>query len=87
MSQDCNYTADIRCSQLFCKQEIKQSKTVNVSSLPKELLSKLASSLQKAVYLAQEKGTSSWLTALPVQEHGFSLHKTVFHDAIALCYG
>jgi len=27
-----------------------------------------------AVNLAQEKGTSSWLTALPIQEHGFSLH-------------
>jgi len=28
--------------------------------------------------LAQEKGASSWLIALPVQEHGFSLHKTAF---------
>ena len=30
---------------------------------------------------------SSWLTALPVQEHGFSLHKTAFQDALALRYG
>ena len=29
----------------------------------------------------------NWLTVLPVQEHGFTLHKTAFHDAIALQYG
>ena len=30
---------------------------------------------------------SNWFTVLPVQEHGFTLHKTAFHDAIALQYG
>ena len=40
-----------------------------------------------AVNLAQEKGASSWLTALPVQEHDISLHKTAFCDALALQYG
>jgi len=34
--------------------------------------------LQRAVTLAQEKDASSWLTMLPVQEYGFSLHKTTF---------
>ena len=34
--------------------------------------------------LVQEKGASSWLTALPIQEQGFSLHKTAFRDALAL---
>jgi len=37
--------------------------------------------LQRAVTLAQEKGASSWLTALPMQKHGFSLQKTTFRDA------
>jgi len=55
-----------------------------LSTFSKELLSKVTTSLQKAVQLAQEKGASSWLTALPVQEHGFSLHKTVFRDELAL---
>lgn len=31
--------------------------------------------------LAREKG---WLMALPLEEHGFTLHKSAFHDAIAL---
>ena len=30
---------------------------------------------------------SSWLTALPVEEFGFALHKGAFRDALALRYG
>ena len=37
--------------------------------------------------LASEKGASNWLTVLPLQEHNFTLHKTAFHDAVALRYG
>jgi len=33
------------------------------------------------------KEASSWLTALPLQEHGLVLHKSAFLDAFALCYG
>ena len=32
---------------------------------------------------AKEKGASTWLTVLPLVEHGFS----AFHDAMALRYG
>ena len=36
---------------------------------------------------ASEKGASAWLTTLPIEEHGFTLHKGAFRDALALCYG
>jgi len=39
------------------------------------------------VDFASVKGASSWLTALPLQEHGFALHKSAFLDALALRYG
>jgi len=41
------------------------------------------------LYIIQyaEKGSSSWLTALPLSEHGFSLHKGAFRDALCLRYG
>ena len=39
------------------------------------------------VNLAAEKGASSWLSVLPVAEHGFYLHKTAFRDAIYLRFG
>ena len=52
-----------------------------------DLHSQLPPQLQKAVDLAQEKGASIWLTALPLKEHGFTLHRAAFHDAMALRYG
>ena len=36
--------------------------------------------------IAQEKGASSWLTSLPIEEFSFALHKGAFHDALALRY-
>ena len=36
--------------------------------------------------LAQENGASSWLTSLPIEEFGFTLHKGAFHDALTLRY-
>ena len=43
--------------------------------------------LQRSVELARERGTSAWLTVLPVAEHGFLLHKGEFRDALCLRYG
>ena len=36
--------------------------------------------LKRSMDLAQD---SSWLTSLPVEEFGFTLHKGAFHDALA----
>ena len=52
-----------------------------------EIQESLTLPMQLATDLAREKGASSWLTALPLEEHGFALHKTAFRDAIALRYG
>ena len=43
--------------------------------------------LKRCVDLAQEKGSSSWLSVLPLEEHGFYLHKGEFRDALCLRYG
>ena len=37
--------------------------------------------------LASVRGASNWLTTLPLNEHGFALHKSAFQDALALKYG
>ena len=47
----------------------------------------LPSTLQRSMLLAQEKGASSWLTALPISEFDFTLHKGAFRDALCLRYG
>ena len=36
-----------------------------------------------AITLTQKQGASIWLSALPLQEHGFSLHKGAYRDALA----
>ena len=43
--------------------------------------------MRKDLKVSSEKGASSWLSALPVAEHGFALHKGAFRDALGLCYG
>ena len=42
---------------------------------------------QRAMELSQERGASSWLTALPLASHGFSLSKGEFRDALCMRYG
>ena len=68
-------TADI------CKQKSdlrKQAANCLKQSLP--------APLTRSMDLAQEKGASTWLTSLPIQEFGFALHKNAFQDALALRY-
>ena len=38
----------------------------------------------RAVLQTKEKGASSWLTVIPIQEHGFSFTKSEFKDALPI---
>ena len=58
-----------------------------VQSAADSLMTTVQDSLRHAMTLAREKGASTWLTSLPLEEHGFSLHKGAFRDALALRYG
>ena len=42
---------------------------------------------RRAVSLAREKGSSSWLQVLPLKEYNFCLNKSEFRDALNLRYG
>ena len=42
--------------------------------------------MKLAMDLAKEKGASSWLSVLLIDEFGFFLHKGAFRDAVALQY-
>ena len=46
----------------------------------------LLENLQRAVLQAKEKGSTNWLTALPLQDHGLVLNKGEFGDALNLKY-
>ena len=62
-------------------------KPIYVATVENSLLPLLSSSLRRSVLLSGESGSSSWLTALPLSEHGFALHKGAFRDALCLQYG
>ena len=51
-----------------------------------ELKESLPAPLKCCMDLAQEKGASSWLTSMPIEEFGFTLHKGASQDALALRY-
>ena len=64
--------------------QLNQSAILTTAS---DLRPQLCDRLKRAMELASEKGASSWLTALPLTEHSFSLHKGTFRDALAIRYG
>ena len=48
--------------------------------------SDVSSSTKRIIELASEKGSSSWLTSLPLKQYGFRMNKQEFHDSICLRY-
>ena len=42
--------------------------------------------MRRAVLQAKEKDVSSWLTVIPLHEHGFTLNKAELRDAVSIRY-
>ena len=72
--------------QLKAKAEIHKLKRQQPTLAANHLKQVLPNPLKRAMDLAEEKGACSWLTSLPIEEFGFTLHKGAFHDALALRY-
>ena len=66
--------ADVLCDQLEAKQHVVDRHHKSITDSYDSLLPLLSSSLYRSVLLSGESGSSSWLTALPLSEHG--LHYT-----------
>ena len=70
------------------KNKVKSNHRAHFNTLFSNLYESFSDpSLKRCLVVASEKGASSWLTALPIVEHGFALHKGAFIDAISLRYG
>ena len=65
---------------------VRKTRRLLQSSNADEVKAKLPRHLQRAMELGSEKGASSWLSALPIEDHGFALHKSDFRDALCLRY-
>ena len=65
------------------KNDVKKRKRELQEEQAQAIAQQLNPKLKRSIDLAREKGSSSWLTALPLKEHGFLLNKSEFRDAIA----
>ena len=79
--------ADVLVKQREVQVDLRKAKALEQHAKANDLVQQMPRDLQRAVELAQEFGASSWLTARPIQDHGFALHKSAFRDAVALLCG
>eukprot|EP00731_Ephydatia_muelleri_P017662 Em0010g760a len=87
LSHNYDYNEETLTEQQKSIKEVVKMKLNRHNTAATQLRAMLPSNLQLAMDLCQEKGASSWLTGLPIEEYGFTLHKTAFRDALALRYG
>ena len=73
--------------QLQAKAKVRADKRQRSNTTASNLKSRLTRTAQRSMELTQEKDASCWLTALPIEQFGFHLHKRDFRDALALRYG
>ena len=84
LQQSFVYLDEVIAEQLNAKSEVRKLKQEQSMQAADSLKQSLSVSFQRSIDLAQERGASSWLTSLSIQEFGFALHKGTFQDALAL---
>ena len=87
LSQSKSYPPQARAAQQQAKNRTRTLRRQQEAREANEIKEKLTPTLKRAIDAATEKGASSWLTTLPIAEHGFALHKGAFRDALCLRYG
>jgi hypothetical protein len=87
LKQTVENSVEIEAQQKVTQRHVREENRKLKEEQMTATLGSLTSTTRKATVLAQEKGASAWLGTLPIEEHGFSLHKGAFKDALALRYG
>ena len=75
---------EIRDAVAAAKAEVKLEKRAIVREKIEAFQEALPTPALRALSSIQVKGASSWLSVVPLHEHGFSLAKGDFRDALAL---
>ena len=87
LTHDFRYSEQMIAQQLEAKKDVRKENQILAKNTAAQLGNSLPVSLRRPMEMAQERGASSWLTSLPIEEFNFTLHKGAFHDAIAIRYG
>ena len=69
------------------KASIRKAKREKQLADAHEVRQQLTQQQKRLMECATEKGASAWVTTLPIDDHGFFLHKGDFRDALCLRYG
>ena len=78
------FSAAVLGDQLQAKVDVVSSRHQQQASCLSEIMSLLPDDLRRNVQLSSEKGASSMLSVLPIEENGFALHKDAFRDALCM---
>ena len=78
LAQSQEYSPQVKAEQIRSKKSAQSQRRQSKAS---EISEKLPTTLQKSMRISTETGASSWLSTLPIQEHGFALYKGAFRDA------
>ena len=81
------YSVEVLSSQIEARRTILDTHHQSIINSRDALLPVLSPSLHRSIMLSSEKGSSSWVAAVPLSDHGFCLHKGAFRDALCLQYG
>lgn len=77
----------VHTAQLSQQKILKKVREDTLKQHRQQLLTQITDNdFSRSIELASEKGASNWLTVLPIEEHGFSLPKQAFRDAVSLRY-
>ena len=66
------------------KCEINAKRRAAAKSRIDRIVESLSPDLLQAVQQTRDKGASSWLNAIPIEEHGLALNKQEFRDSLCL---
>ena len=87
LQQEGDITPDCYAKQKQAKTTIIRHKSRHTAEAPAGVLEEVPVDLRRMIELATEKGVSSWLTTLPIEEYRFYLNKTAFWDGYYMRYG
>ena len=86
ITTNADFSQDTRDEMTQAKLEMKKKRRNQLNDDAARIHSELNAPLKRSVDLAKDKGASSWLPALPLENQGFSLYRSAFRDALALQY-
>ena len=78
---------DVIDSQCIIFKQLSQAKYQSQIDAIQSVLARSSSTLRQTIEHCKDKGVSSWLSAIPIEQYGFALHKNEFTDALCLRYG